>query len=79
MDTQLQLIRRAQEFIKPLLGGRQPSIGIILGSGLGDLADQLEDAVTIPYTTIPGFVGSTAPAWPGPSETGIASSRTGLL
>lgn len=65
MDTQLQLIRRTQEFIQPLLGKRKPSIGIILGSGLGELADQLEEAVAISYSTIPGFVGSTAPGHAG--------------
>lgn len=31
----------------------QPSFGLILGSGLGILADELEDAVFIPYQTIP--------------------------
>jgi purine-nucleoside phosphorylase len=78
VDTQLQLIRRAQEFIQPLLGERQPGIGIILGSGLGDLADQLEDAVTIPYTTIPGFVGSTAPGHAGRLVIGHLAGKTVL-
>ena len=27
----------------------QPEIGLVLGSGLGDFADTLEDAVRIPY------------------------------
>jgi purine-nucleoside phosphorylase len=30
-------------------------LAIILGSGLGSLADEIEDAVVVPYTTIPGF------------------------
>ena len=33
----------------------QPKIGLILGSGLGDYADTLEDAVKIPYGAIPNF------------------------
>ncbi|MGM9925940.1 MAG: purine-nucleoside phosphorylase [Bacillus sp. (in: firmicutes)] len=36
-----------------------PEIGLILGSGLGVLADQIEDAVTIPYNNIPNFPVST--------------------
>lgn len=36
-----------------------PTIGLILGSGLGDLADQIERAVTIPYKEIPHFPLST--------------------
>jgi xanthosine phosphorylase len=33
----------------------QPRIGLILGSGLGALADALEDAVAIAYADLPGF------------------------
>jgi purine-nucleoside phosphorylase len=33
----------------------QPSIGIILGSGLGGLAGKIADAVRIPFGDIPGF------------------------
>src|SRR5918992_5719363 len=32
-----------------------PRLGIVLGSGLGAVADALEDAVTIPYGDLPGF------------------------
>ena len=37
----------------------QAEIGIILGSGLGDYAEALEDAVKLPYSEIPGFPRST--------------------
>ncbi|MGI4852523.1 MAG: purine-nucleoside phosphorylase [Janthinobacterium lividum] len=37
----------------------QPRLGIILGSGLGDFADQVQDAVAIPYADIPYFPQST--------------------
>jgi purine-nucleoside phosphorylase len=40
-------------------GGVQPRIGVILGSGLGGLADELADAVVVPYADIPGFPRST--------------------
>lgn len=32
-----------------------PTMGLILGSGLGGFADELEDAVSIPFSEIPGF------------------------
>jgi purine-nucleoside phosphorylase len=35
-----------------------PRIGLILGSGLGGLADELADATVIPYAEIPGFAPS---------------------
>jgi purine-nucleoside phosphorylase len=39
--------------------GREPSVALVLGSGLGALADQVEDAVAVPYHEIPGFSAST--------------------
>ena len=32
-----------------------PEVGLVLGSGLGDFADTLEDAVRIPFAQIPDF------------------------
>ncbi len=32
-----------------------PPLGLVLGSGLGGLADEAEDAIAIPYQDIPGF------------------------
>lgn len=37
----------------------QPQIGLVLGSGLGGLADMLEERVSIPYAEIPHFPTST--------------------
>ena len=39
--------------------GFTPRLGIVLGSGLGGLADALDDAVAVPYAEIPGFPPST--------------------
>lgn len=38
----------------------EPRIALVLGSGLGGFADDFEEAVSIPYEDIPGFVRSTA-------------------
>lgn len=43
----------------------RPALAIVLGSGLGTLADALEDAVVVPYSEIPYFPGSTAPGHAG--------------
>ncbi|MDC0935340.1 purine-nucleoside phosphorylase [Pirellulales bacterium] len=40
--------------------GETPRAGIILGTGLGNLADQIESAVAIEYGDIPNFPRSTA-------------------
>lgn len=37
----------------------QPTIGLVLGSGLGGLADHITDSVVIPYEEIPGWPRST--------------------
>ena len=42
-----------------------PAAGIILGTGLGPLADNLEYKLSFPYEVIPGFVKSTAPSHAG--------------
>lgn len=38
----------------------EPEVGMILGSGLGYLADEFEDRVVVPYSDIPHFLTSTA-------------------
>jgi purine-nucleoside phosphorylase len=38
----------------------RPSVGVVLGSGLGAFAESLDNAVRIPYAEIPGFPTSTA-------------------
>jgi purine-nucleoside phosphorylase len=42
-----------------------PDVGIVLGSGLGGLADELEDAVAIPFGELPGWPAATAPGHVG--------------
>lgn len=60
MDARLERIYSAADCLRDLLGDRQPEIGIVLGSGLGKLADQIKDPLVIPYKDIPGFPVSTA-------------------
>lgn len=43
----------------------RPQVGIVLGTGLGSLADQIESPVRIPYDEVPGFPRATALAHTG--------------
>ncbi len=52
-----------------------PELAIILGSGLGPLADHLEDAVVVPYQDLPGFPVSTAPGHAGKAVLGMLEGK----
>ncbi len=52
IDTAVRRIREATEV--------EPVVGVVLGSGLGGLADEVQDRVEIPYDQIPGWPVSTA-------------------
>lgn len=60
MDKRAIVIEDAAAFLSSWLDGRRPVVGIILGSGLGELANEIEDAITIPYIMVPGFPAATA-------------------
>ena len=60
MDPRLENLKGIIACIKEKMEGRQPVIGIVLGSGLGSLAEAIEDPVVIPYRSLPGFPVSTA-------------------
>jgi len=48
-------VTAATEAVSRRLGKLKPRIAIVLGSGLGFLADEVTDPIRIPYNTIPGF------------------------
>lgn len=60
MDPRVEKIMKAAEYIAAKLDGRKPFAGIVLGSGLGKLAEKIENPTVIPYREIPGFPVSTA-------------------
>ena len=68
-------IMLAAEYIKNRTDLR-PSIGLILGSGLGDFADTLEDAIRIPYGEIPNFPVPTVPGHSGAMVFGKKCGQT---
>ncbi len=50
-----ELIEKAALFIKSKIID-QPEIGLILGSGLGVLAEEIERPIILPYNEIPEFL-----------------------
>ena len=74
--TYIETIYAATDHVRNILGGLQPSNGIILGSGLGKLADEIENPIEIPYGSIPGFPVSTAIGHKGCFIVGTLSGKT---
>ena len=52
------MIKDTLAYIETFTDGFKPEIGIVLGSGLGELADRFRE-FAIPYSKIPGFAKST--------------------
>lgn len=55
--TELERIDRAAAYIRGIAG--ESDLGVVLGSGLGDYAEEMTDARVIPYDDIPGFPHAT--------------------
>ncbi|MEO1439918.1 MAG: purine-nucleoside phosphorylase [Chloroflexota bacterium] len=49
----------AVDAIRSRINNAAPQIGLVLGSGLGTLADELDNRIVIPYSDIPGWPQST--------------------
>lgn len=73
MDLQ-KSISAAAEYLRGRVTQR-PTIGMVLGSGLGDFADTLEDAVRIPFSEIPHFPQPTVPGHAGALVFGTKQGR----
>ena len=60
MNNTLVTIQDAGTRLGERLGGFRPLVGIVLGSGLGKLADAIDNPQVVPYADLPGFPVSTA-------------------
>ncbi|MGE0553780.1 MAG: purine-nucleoside phosphorylase [Gemmatimonadales bacterium] len=72
-------VARAAEAIVPRLGGRRPELLVVLGSGLGLLAERLEGRVAMPYREIPGFHPPTVEGHKGELVAGELAGRQVLV
>src|SRR5580698_10500206 len=73
--TYFDQVSEASTFLKHklshLASGSGPKIGIVLGSGLGAVADSINDPVLIPYSEIPHFPQSTVEGHSGRIVAGL--------
>lgn len=68
------MIKDTIDYIESYTDGFVPEIGLVLGSGLGDLADSYAE-ISIPYSKIPGFAASTVEGHKGQLVFGNISGR----
>lgn len=76
---QVQQIDEAVTYIQQRIGTHEPVIGMVLGSGLGDLAHEVEDAVAIPYSDIPHFPLSTVEGHAGQFVVGTLEGKAVIV
>lgn len=74
MENYYQKASESAEYIKSKIT-HQPEIGIVLGSGLGPLADDMTDVIDIDYTEIPNFPVSTVEGHAGKLVFGKLGSK----
>ena len=49
----------AAQVVRDAAAGRPPRVGIVLGSGLADIAGFIEPSIALPYDDLPGFPVTT--------------------
>jgi purine-nucleoside phosphorylase len=76
--TMVQKIQEAKQFIEEEIP-YAPEIGLILGSGLGVLAEEMEDVTVIHYEEIPHFPVSTVEGHAGQLVVGKLAGRSAVL
>ncbi len=69
--TYYDQVAEAAAFLRPKLGSPAPLVGIVLGSGLGAVADAVADPVIVPYGEIPHFPQSTVEGHSGRIVAGL--------
>jgi purine-nucleoside phosphorylase len=75
----IAMIDEAVAAIRARLDGRQPTVAIVLGSGLGQFAERLERAVRVPYAEIPHFPSPTVIGHSGELVAGTLAGRAVLV
>jgi purine-nucleoside phosphorylase len=71
--------QRAADAVRDRLGVKSPVAAIVLGSGLGTLADKVTDATRVPYGEIPGFHAPSVVGHKGELIRGMLGGREVLM
>ncbi len=71
----LERIKKTASFIRDRVGGGEPEVGIILGTGLGGLVGSIEVSASINYSDIPDFPVSTVEGHSGRLIFGVLGGR----
>ena len=79
MEELMRKLEESAAYVRSKVGTDPIEIGMILGSGLGELANEVEDAVVVPYHDIPHFPASTVPGHAGRLVTGRLEGRRVLV
>lgn len=74
MDELMVKLSDSVKVIKEKIGDFRPRVGLILGSGLGKLAEEIENPCIMPYERIPYFPVSTVPGHAGQLVVGMLGS-----
>ena len=65
MEYSYEYYKKSADYVRSVIGDFQPRIGLILGTGLGQFSQRIENPIEIPYRDIPNYLVSTAPGHSG--------------
>lgn len=75
----IEKLHESARMIQERIGERKPAIAMVLGSGLGELGDELTDPIVIPYGEIPHYPVSTVAGHKGQLVSGLLEGKQVLV
>ncbi len=78
MENLMQKLNEAKQYIEKRTNGIEIYAGLVLGSGLGDMANEIANPIIIDYKDIPNFPVSTVPGHAGRMVIGELEGKTVL-
>src|SRR3954471_9071495 len=77
--TMFERVQGAAEAAARHVDADAADVAVVLGSGLGGVADRLQGARSAPYASLPGFPETTVAGHPGRLVSGTLAGRKALL